>query len=65
MLSKHIIAEEKALPMIYVSEKTVRLIEKMIEHLRKNANTPGRILKTDVIHVALEDYAKKLGLREE
>lgn len=53
------------MPMIYVSEKTARLIEKVIEHLRKNVNTPGRILKTDVIHVALEGYAKRLGLGEE
>ena len=50
--------------MTYVSQKTTRLIEEVIEHLRKNANTPGRILKTDVIHAALEEYAKKLGLRE-
>jgi len=49
--------------MIYVSGKTVHLIEELIEHLRRNANIPGRILKTDVIHVALEEYAKKLGLK--
>ena len=49
--------------MIYVAEKTLRIIEEILEHLRKNTNTPGRVLKTDVIHVALEEYAKKLGLR--
>jgi len=46
--------------MVYVSERTFQLIRKILEYLRKNANTPGRILKTDVIHVALEEYAKKL-----
>lgn len=50
--------------MIYVSEKTVRLIKKLTEHLRKNTDTPGRILKTDVVHAALEEYVKKLGLKE-
>jgi len=49
--------------MIYVSKETDSLIEKVIEHLRKNANTPGRILKTDVIHIAIEDYAKRLDVR--
>lgn len=50
------------MPMVYVSERTERLIEELIKYLLKNANTPGRILKTDVIHAALEEYAKKLGL---
>ena len=49
--------------MIYVSKETESLIEKVIEHLRKNANTPGRILKTDVIKAAVEDYAKRLDVR--
>lgn len=51
------------MPMVYVSEKTTQLIKELTEHLRKNSNTPGRILKTDVIHAALEEYARKLGLR--
>lgn len=51
------------MPMIYVSKETESLIEKVIEHLRKNANTPGRILKTDVIHAAIEEYLKKLDVR--
>jgi hypothetical protein len=51
------------MPMIYVSEKTLRIIEQVVEHLRKNVDSPGRIMKTDVIHVALKEYAKKLGLK--
>jgi hypothetical protein len=49
--------------MIYVSEKTFQIIEQVVEYLRKKIDSPGRIMKTDVIHVALEEYAKKLGLR--
>jgi len=49
--------------MIYVSDKTLRLIQEIEEFLRKNVNTPGRVLRTDVIHAALEEYAKKLNLR--
>ena len=49
--------------MIYVSERTEKLLEKIIEYLRKNTNSPGRILKTDAIHAAIEEYAKKLGVR--
>jgi methionine aminopeptidase len=57
-------AEEKAMPMIYVSEKTKDLLDKIVEALRKNTNTPARILKTDAIHAAVEEYAKKLGVKE-
>lgn len=49
--------------MIYVSEKTLRIIKEILEHFRRNPSTPGRVLKADVIHVALEEYARKLGLK--
>ncbi len=49
--------------MIYVSKETARLLDKIVEHLRKNTDTPGRILKTDVIYTALYEYAGKLGLK--
>ncbi|MBS7288874.1 MAG: hypothetical protein KIH01_09120 [Candidatus Freyarchaeota archaeon] len=51
------------MPMIYVSEKTKDLL-KIVEALRKNTNTPARILKTDAIHAAIEEYAKKLGVKK-
>lgn len=51
------------MPMIYVSKKTLHIIQDILEHLRKNSDTPGRILKTDVVHAALEEYAKKIGLK--
>ncbi|MEM3387011.1 MAG: hypothetical protein QXN08_04995 [Nitrososphaerales archaeon] len=52
------------MPMIYISEKTKDLLDKIVEALRKNTNTPARILKTDAIHAAVEEYAKKLGVKE-
>jgi hypothetical protein len=51
------------MPMIYVSDKTEKLLEKIIEYFRKNTNTPGRILKADAVHAAIEEYAKKLGVK--
>jgi len=51
------------MPMIYVSEKTKILLDKIVESLRKNTNTPARILKTDAIHAAVEEYARKLGVK--
>jgi len=49
--------------MIYVSDKTRILLDKIVEALRKNTNIPARILKTDAIHAAIEEYAKKLGVK--
>jgi hypothetical protein len=51
------------MPMVYVSERTKKLLEKIVEILRKNINTPARIVKSDAIHVAVEEYAKKLGVK--
>ncbi len=34
----------------------------IVEALKKNTNTPARILKTDAIHAAVEEYARKLGV---
>ena len=52
------------MPMVYVSERTLELIERIFEHLRKNTSAPSRVVKADVIHVAVDEYAKKLGLKE-
>ena len=49
--------------MIYISDKTKILLDKIVEALRKNTNTPARILKTDAIYAAIEEYAKKLGVK--
>jgi hypothetical protein len=49
------------MPMIYVSEKTARQLDELSEYLRKNTNSPVRVLKTDVISAALTEYAKKVG----
>ena len=52
------------MPMIYVTDKTNGIIKKLIKELQKNTNNlPSRIVKADVIHVALVEYAKKLGLK--
>jgi hypothetical protein len=51
------------MPMVYVSKKSLRLLNELLEYLQRNTSTPGRVLKADVIHAALEDYAKKLGVR--
>ena len=50
--------------MVYVSERTLELIEWVFEHLRENTNAPSRVVKADVIHVAIDGYARKLGLKE-
>gem|GEM_PF-1311607 len=57
-------SDEETMPMVYVSERTRRLLEKIVETLRKNTNTPARIVKSDAIHAAVGEYAKKLGVKE-
>jgi hypothetical protein len=57
-------SDEETMPMVYVSERTRKLLEKIVETLRKNTNTPARIVKSDAIHAAVEEYAKKLGVKE-
>ncbi|MDH5782584.1 MAG: hypothetical protein OEZ35_02815 [Candidatus Bathyarchaeota archaeon] len=52
------------MPMVYVSERTLELIELVFEHLRKNIDAPSRVVKADVIHIAIDEYARKLGLKE-
>jgi len=49
--------------MIYVSRKTLSLLERIIEHLKRNTSSPARILKTDVIHAAIEEYAQKMVVK--
>lgn len=51
------------MPMVYVSKETMNLIERITSHFRENTSAPSRILKTDVVHAALDDYAKKLGVK--
>ena len=52
------------MPMVYVSERTLELIKRVFDYLCKNTSAPSRVLKADVIHVAIDEYAQKLGLKE-
>jgi len=51
------------MPMVYISKNTWKLLNDLLEHLQQNANVPSRVLKADVLHAALEEYAKKLGVK--
>ena len=51
------------MPMVYVSRSTLRLLNELLEHLQKNTSVPSRVLKADVIHAALEEYAKKVRMK--
>jgi hypothetical protein len=51
------------MPMVYVSESTFRLLNELLEHLKQNTSAPSRVLKTDVLHTALQEYAKKVGMK--
>ncbi|MEM1558117.1 MAG: hypothetical protein QXG12_05950 [Thermoproteota archaeon] len=50
------------MPMIYVSEKTYKLLEELINMLRKDVKSSVRLIKSDIIHEALKEYARKLGV---
>jgi len=51
------------MPMVYVSESTSRLLNELLEHLKQNTSAPSRVLKTDVLNTALQEYAEKLGMK--
>lgn len=51
------------MPMVYVSKGTIKILNSIVEHLQKNTGPPSRILKADVIHIALEEYAKIIGVK--
>ena len=53
------------MPMIYVSEKTEKLIQKTFDYLCKKSIPPARIAKTDVIQAAVKEYAIKMGVIED
>jgi len=50
------------MPMVYVSKRTLTLIDKVLEYVQRNTSAPSRVLKADVLYAALQEYAKKLGL---
>jgi hypothetical protein len=50
------------MPMMYVSKKTRDLIDKIRTHFIKNKSGPTRVVQADVIHAAIVEYAKKLGV---
>jgi len=49
--------------MVYISQRSLRLLNDLLENLQKNTSVPSRVLKADVIHAALEEYAKKVGVK--
>ena len=51
------------MPMVYISKSTFKLLDEIVEYLQKNAKPPNRILKADVIRIALEEYANKIGVK--
>jgi len=53
------------MPMVYISKRTLIMLDDILEYLKENTEVPSRVLKADVIQVALEEYAKKLGLKVE
>jgi len=54
------------MPMIYVTEETQDLISRIMERLRDpggKTEVPTRIVRVDIIHAAIEAYARKLGVK--
>ncbi|MEM3771450.1 MAG: hypothetical protein QXW80_03955 [Candidatus Micrarchaeia archaeon] len=51
------------MPMVYISKDTLKILNAVVEYLQKNTGPPSRILKADVIHAALEEYAKIIGIK--
>jgi len=53
------------MPMIYVTENTLKLIRKImnkLENPKEKTDVPTRIVQADVIHAAVKDYAQKLNV---
>lgn len=53
------------MPMIYVTENTLKLIRRIMNRLenpKEKTDVPTRIVQADIIHVAVKNYAKKLNL---
>jgi len=53
---------DNIMPMIYISSKTSRLLEELINHLGKGMKGSVRLVKSDIIHEALKEYARKIGV---
>jgi len=54
------------MPMIYVTKETLDLISKIMDHLRNpegKGEVPTRIVQADIIHAAIETYARKLKVK--
>ena len=54
------------MPMIYATKETVDLISKIMERLRNpegKTEVPTRIVQADIVHAAIETYAKKLRVK--
>jgi hypothetical protein len=51
------------MPMVYISKDTLKILNALVEHIQRNTSPPSRVLKADVIHAALEEYAKTIGIK--
>lgn len=49
--------------MVYISKDALKILNAVMEHLQRNTSPPSRVLKADVIHAALQEYAKMMGIK--
>lgn len=54
--------EKREIPTIDITQKTNELLENITNHLNENKKPEDWTLKSDVVHVALEEYWKKLEM---
>jgi len=55
---------DNIMPMVYISREAARLLQELINHLGKKAETSIRLVKSDIIYEALKDYAERLGMEK-
>ena len=54
--------EKREIPTIDITQKTNELLEKVMNQLNEQKEPESWILRSDILGIALEDYAKKLGM---
>ena len=54
--------EKIEIPTIDITQKTNELLEKITNHLNENKEPEKWVLKSDVIHIALENYAQQKNM---
>ena len=50
------------IPMIQATEETVNILKRIHTHLNENKKPEDQRHKPDVLQIALEEYAKKIGI---